>query len=111
MFTVQGKIVALDRFESKKNGMLNVMSLYSQVEVFGKIKPKVFEAFFPDSLRSLEGCMDKEVILPCSPQVRDGKIEINISDSDRAVLIKNEKGDFQKLPKRPESLGSNAKTA
>ncbi len=110
MFTVQGKIVAVDRFESKKNGMLNVLSLYSQIENFGKVKPKIFEAFFPDTLRSLEGCMDKEVILPCSPQVREGKIEINISDMDRAVLVKNDKGEFQKLPKRPESLGSSAKT-
>ncbi len=109
MFTVQGKIVAVDRFESKKNGMLNVLSLYSQIENFGKVKPKIFEAFFPDSLRSLEGCMDKEVILPCSPQVRDGKIEINISDLDRPVLVKNDKGDFQKMAKRPDSLSTNAK--
>lgn len=110
MFTVQGKIVAVDRFESKKNGMLNVLSLYSQIENFGKVKPKIFEAFFPDTLRSLEGCLEKEVILPCSPQVREGKIEINISDMDRAVLVKNEKGEFHKLPKRPESLSSNSKT-
>jgi hypothetical protein len=110
MFTVQGKIVAVDRFESKKNGMLNVLSLYSQVENFGKVKPKIFEAFFPDSLRSLEGCMDKEVILPCSPQARDGKVEINISDLGRAVLVKDDKGEFKKLNKRPESLSTNAKT-
>ncbi|MEK9629947.1 MAG: hypothetical protein VW455_13120 [Nitrospinota bacterium] len=109
MFTVQGKFVALDRFESKKTKeMLNVLSLYSEIENFGKVKPKIFEAFFPDTLRSLESCFEKEVILPCSPQVRDGKIEINITDGWRSVLVKNEKGEFQKLNKRPESLSKSA---
>lgn len=108
MFTVQGKIVAVDTFESKKKEKFNTLSLYTEIENFGKMKPKLFEdIFFPDSLLSLMNCLNKDVILPCNPMVKNGKVDISISDGGRPILVKNDKGEFHKLTARPESLGSS----
>ncbi len=108
MFTVQGKLVAHDVFTSKKGEEMQTISLYTSITNFGKSKPKLFDFFVPITVKGLDRLMEKTVILPCAPLVKNGEVQIGFAEDGRKIHFHNEKGEVKTLAERPESL--NVKT-
>jgi len=104
MFTVQGKLEVQDRFKSKKGEDMQMITLYCKVAGYqGKIKPLLVPLFIPVTIEGLENHIEKQIIVPVTPNDKEpGKF--NHADDGRSILVKNEKGDFLPLAKRPESL-------
>jgi len=104
MFTVQGRLEIQDFFTSKKGEELQTVTLYCKVAGYqGKKKPLLIQLFIPVSIQGLENHIDKQIIVPVSPNDQvAGKF--NHAEDGRAILIQNDKGEFVPLAKRPESL-------
>lgn len=104
MFTVQGKLETQDRFISKKGEAMQTITLYCKVAGYqGKLKPLLVPLFIPVSIEGLENHIDKQIMVPVSPNDREAG-KFNHAEDGRQILIKNEKGEFVGLAKRPESL-------
>jgi len=111
MFTVQGRLETQDRFTSKKGENMQTIVIYCKVAGYqGKLKPLLVSLFIPVEIDGLEKHIDKIVLVPVSPSDKEpGKF--NHAADGRQILVKNEKGEFVPLAKRPESLKpSSAKT-
>jgi hypothetical protein len=108
MFTVQGKLVSHDVFTSKKGEEMQTVSIFTSINNFGKSKPKIFEFFVPVKVKGLDSLMEKTVIMPCSPLVKNGDVQLGFAEDGRKIHYHNEKGEVKTLVERPESL--NVKT-
>jgi len=103
MFQVQGRLEAQDRFTPKDKDEMQVITLYVHIHNFGKRKPKVFDIFIPVSIEGLENHIDKTIIVPIVPHMKEA-FSFNFSEDGRPIMIQNDKGEFVRLAKRPESL-------
>ena len=104
MFTVQGRLEIQDLFTSKKGEELQTVTLYCKVAGYqGKKKPLLIQLFIPVSIQGLENHIDKQIIIPVTPNDQvAGKF--NHAEDGRQILVQNDKGEFHKLTQRPESI-------
>ena len=106
MFTVQGRLETQDRFKSKKDQDMQTSVLYCKVAGYqGKMKPLLVSLFIPISIQGIEKFLDREIIVPVSPNDKTPGA-FNFAEDGREILIKNDKGEFVAMAKRPESLKS-----
>jgi len=104
MFSVQGKLVSHDRFKNKKDEEFQTVSIFASITVFDKVKPKIYELFVPVTVQGIETLMDKTVIFPVTPIVKNGEVQLTFASDGRSIYYHNEKGEIKTLKTRPESF-------
>ena len=107
MLTIQGRIEAHSiEVNSKTQEETQGVSLYIMTNNFKKIKPAIIELRIPLSIQGLEMHIGKEAVFPITVYSKTASNEVRVmfSEDGRFIQIKNEKGEFHSLAKRPESL-------
>lgn len=100
MFSIQGRIEAFHSDTNDKTGEVNQsVSLYIMTSNFNKIKPAIIDLRIPLGVVGLDKQVGKDAVFPITTYSKKETTDVKVtySEDGRSVLIKNEKGGFDKL--------------